>query len=218
MAADEHEALPVLSVFTRDTRFFDVFNRGRGSARWSAKVSDSWLRLSQYGGDLRVDTRVIVSIDWRRAPRRDGLTMGAVEITSGDELRVVSVPIFNSSSVRPERLTGFVESDGVVSLEAEHFTSKVDRGGAGWQVIPGLGRTGDSVAVFPTTARSIDPARIVNAAPMLEYRMQLFTPERVTVTCYLVPTQPLKAGNGLRYAIGLDQQPPQMVTVERDSR
>lgn len=213
MAADEHEALTVLSVFTRDTRFFDVFNRGRARARWSAKVSDDWLRLSHYGGDLRVDTRVMVSIDWPRAPRRDGLTMGAVEITSGDELRVVSVPIFNPSSVRPERLTGFVESDGVVSLEAEHFTSKVDRGGAGWQVIPGLGRTGDSVAVFPTTASSTDPARIVNDSPVLEYRMQLFTAERVTVTCYLVPTQPLKAGNGLRYAIGLDHQPPEMVTV-----
>ena len=213
MAADEHEALPVLSVFTRDTRFFDVFNRGRGRARWSAKVSDKWIKLSQLDGDLSVDARVTVSIDWPRAPRRDGLTMGAVEITAGDETRVVSVPIFNPSSVRPERLSGFVESAGVVSIEAEHFTSKVERGGAGWQVIHGLGRTGDSVAVFPTTAASIDLDRIVTAAPMLEYRMQLFTPESVTVTCYLVPTQPLKAGSGLRYAIGLDDQPPQVVTV-----
>jgi hypothetical protein len=213
MAADEHEALPVLSVFMGNTSFFDVFNTGRGRARWSAKVSDNWLKLSQLQGDLSVDARVTVSIDWARAPGRDGLTMGAVEITAGNETRVVSVPIFNPSSVRPERLIGFVESAGVVSIEAENFTSKVERGGAGWQVIHGLGRTGDSVAIFPTTAASIDLDRIVTDSPVLEYRMQLFTPESVTVTCYLVPTQPLKAGGGLRYAIGLDDQTPQVVTV-----
>ena len=32
--------------------------------------------------------------------------------------------------------------------------------------------------------------------------------------CYLVPTHPLQAGRGLRYAIGLDDEPPQVVEVD----
>ena len=33
---------------------------------------------------------------------------------------------------------------------------------------------------------------------------------------YLVPTQPIVSGRGLRYAIGLDGQPPQLVVVGAD--
>ncbi|HZB46893.1 MAG TPA: glycosyl hydrolase 115 family protein, partial [Pyrinomonadaceae bacterium] len=40
-------ALPASSVFTRDTRFVDVFNTGRAPARWTARASDDWIRLSR---------------------------------------------------------------------------------------------------------------------------------------------------------------------------
>ena len=36
------------------------------------------------------------------------------------------------------------------------------------------------------------------------------------MTCYLIPTHPIQAGRGLRYAIGFDDQPPQIVTVGAD--
>ena len=113
-------------------------------------------------------------------------------------------------------MTGFVESSGVVSIEAEHFTRKVDRAGAGWQVIPGLGRTGNSVAVFPTTAPSVELAKVATEAPVLEYGTYLFTTGKVAVTCYLMPTHPLKFGQGLRYAVGFDHGAPQLVTVKTE--
>lgn len=127
--------------------------------------------------------------------------------------RVVKVPVFNP---RVTSTANFVAVDGVVSIEAEHFSRRIDRGGTGWQIIPGLGRTGDSVAIFPTTAASIDPARVVAKAPALEYSLQLFAPGKYNVTCYLVPTHPIQAGHGLRFAIGIDDQPPQLVTVGAD--
>jgi hypothetical protein len=40
-----------------------------------------------------------------------------------------------------------VDDEGVVSMKAENFTGKESRNGVGWEVIPGLGRTGGSVAV-----------------------------------------------------------------------
>lgn len=114
----------------------------------------------------------------------------------------------------------FVESDRVVSAEAEHFTTRVDRGAAGWRVIPGLGRTGSSAAVFPTTAPSVEPDALAASAPRLEYRMELRTAGTASVTVHLVPTFPTADGRGLRLGVGFDDAPPQLLVVDApvDSR
>jgi hypothetical protein len=208
---ETNAALPVLSVFTRGARFIDVFNAGRAPARWTATTSHDWISLSRAAGDLRGDARILVSVDWNKVPLGESVS-GTVEITGAGVTRVVHVPVFNPQTPRPN-IRGFVEVGGGVAIEAEHFNGQVDRAGAGWRVIPGLGRTGDSVAVFPTTAPSVEPTRIKSDAPMLEYQLHLFKPGQVTVKCYLAPTQPLQIGRGLRYAVGLDDEPPQVVAV-----
>jgi len=210
--SEKDAALPALSVFTRHQRFVDVFNTGRASARWTATISHEWIKLSQRSGDLREDSRIWISIDWERAPKGDGIS-GSIEIKSAGSSRMVRVPVLNPTIGRPESLTGFVESGGVVAMEAEHFTRKLNRAGVGWNVIPHLGRSGDSVSAFPTTATSIEPSRILSDAPALQYDLHLFTAGDVRVICYLVPTHPLHTGRGLRFAIGFDNQTPKVVTV-----
>jgi len=203
--------LPVLSVFTRDTRFIDVFNTGRRSAPWTAKASHPWITLNQLAGDLKDDTRLKVSIDWARAPKGED-SSGTIEIQGGGSHHTITVPIFNPDKPPRADVKGFVELNGVVSIEAEHFTHKVDRSGSSWQIISGLGRTGDSIARFPTTAPGLDPAN----APVAEYEFYLFTPGTVKTFAYLVPTHPILSGRGLRYAIGFDGEAPQLVEVGAD--
>ena len=200
-------ALPALDVYTRGTRFIDIFNRGRAPAAWVARASEDWIKLSRVRGDLREDARVLVSVDWAKAPK-GGRFAGSVEIEGAGARRTVKVPVFNPSSPRPESLEGFVESDGVVSMEAEHFTSKTDRAGAAWQVIPGLGRTGDSVAVFPEDAPSVEPPRAAREAPAMEYRLHLFHAGEFELTFYLVPTHPVRGSQGLRFAFSFDGAEP----------
>jgi hypothetical protein len=208
---EKDASLPVFSVFSRDTRFIDVFNTGRRSAAWSAKASDPWINLSQVGGDLKDDVRLNVSIDWVRAPKGDS-TLATIEIQGAGSSRTITVPIFNPTKPQPGDLRGFIETNGVVSIEAEHFTRKIDRPGSSWQTIPGLGRTGDSIASFPTTAPAFEPT----SAPVLEYEFYLFTPGTMKALVYLLPTQPIFTGRGLRYAIGIDGQPPQLMVVGAD--
>lgn len=208
-------SIPIFNVFTKDTRFIDVFNTGKQPSVWSARANQNWIKLSRTEGDLKEDTRILVSVDWNKAPKGKEI-VGEIEIKGAGSARHIGVKIFNPTLPRPKSLKGFVESGGVISMEAENFTKKIDRAGAGWQIIPGLGRTDDSVAIFPTTARSIDTKQLINQAPFLEYQFYVFTPGDFDVTCFLVPTQPLRAG-GLRYAIGLDESPPQIVIVGADA-
>ncbi|HLM55213.1 MAG TPA: hypothetical protein VK422_03740 [Pyrinomonadaceae bacterium] len=210
---ERNAALPTLSAFTRDSRFVDIFNTGRAPARWTARASHVWINLSAREGDLRGDARLVVSIDWAKAPRGDAVA-GEVLIEGAGSSRRLRVPVFNPHSPRPEELSGFVESNGVVSVEAEHFTRSVERAGAAWRVVPGLGRTGDSVTVFPTDARGFEPERAAAEAPALEYEFHLFTPGELKLTCYLVPTHPLRGGRGgLRFAVAVDGGEPQALAA-----
>jgi hypothetical protein len=118
------------------------------------------------------------------------------------------------SGVPEASLSGkFVESDGVVSILAGHYSRKVDQPGAAFRVIPGLGRAGDAVGVFPTTAPSVDPARAATDAPSLEYDITLSHAGETVIHYNLIPTQPLRYGTGLRFAVAVDGGAPRLVTI-----
>ena len=103
---------------------------------------------------------------------------------------------------------------GFISLEAEHFSRKTDRAGAAWEIVPGLGRTGEgSVAIFPLTAAGVAPEKIATDAPRLDYDVHFAAASELPVTVYLVPTHPL-TGGALRFALALDDAPPQLVALE----
>jgi hypothetical protein len=129
-----------------------------------------------------------------------------------------STPAIGATTAAPRGAPQFHEKDGYVSIEAEHFTRSTPRGGAQWQIIPGLGRSGDSVAVFPVTAASIDkPENIVAHAPRLEYDMTMVSAGNVEVTTYCLPTRRIHAERGLRYAIAIDEEPPQIVDFNEET-
>jgi hypothetical protein len=112
----------------------------------------------------------------------------------------------------------FVESGGCVSILAEHFTRNIEHGGGKWQIIPGLGRTGDAVAVLPSTVASIDkPEDIVAQAPQLQYDMTTTSAGDAQITTYNIPTRRINDARGLRYAIAIDNEPPQIVDFNEEN-
>lgn len=100
------------------------------------------------------------------------------------------------------------------ALEAEHFAARRDAAASAWQVVPGLGRSGEgSVAVYPTTAPAVALERIAGDAPRLDYPVEAGAGGELSVRVELLPTHPL-AGKALRIAIALDDAAPQLLTVE----
>jgi hypothetical protein len=125
----------------------------------------------------------------------------------------VTVPIANPASPRPEGLEGFVETDGYVSIEAEHFTRAIETKTVQWQKIPDFGRTLSAMTTFPVMA----PSQILSpAAARLEYRMYLFHDGPVSVDVYLAPTQKFQPGAGFRYGISFDDETPQVINVHAE--
>ncbi|MFO7548324.1 MAG: hypothetical protein R6X29_05570, partial [Acidimicrobiia bacterium] len=46
-------------------------------------------------------------------------------------------------------MRGFVESNGYISMEAEHFSRAVSASAIKWQHLPDIGRTGSGMTPFP---------------------------------------------------------------------
>ena len=198
--------LPPFDSFKRQSRYFDVFNRGLAPFSYSASTSTPWIRLSKYQDLVEDERRVWVSVDWSKAPL--GSSNGTVKIAGAGSEIIVMVDAFHPKEPERDSLDGFVESDGYVSMEAVHYTKKVDGPSARWEKIDDLGRTLSSMSVFPVTAESVTPPR---DSPRLEYKLYLFDPRTVEVEAILSPTLNFVPGRGLRYAVSFDDEAPQVI-------
>jgi hypothetical protein len=118
------------------------------------------------------------------------------------------IPEFSPAPAPEESTSGYI------SLEAEHFIRNLSRGeAAAWQIIPGLGRTGEgAVAVFPTTAPSVALDKAVTDAPRLDYAVNFAAAGEFALQVYVIPTHPI-AGGSLRFAVALDEAAPQLVEL-----
>jgi hypothetical protein len=99
-----------------------------------------------------------------------------------------------------------------ISLDAAHFKANVPRGSAAWTPVPGLGRTGKAVTVLPTTFQPIEPEHATETAPRLDYTVTFPAAGEFTLHAYLLPTHPI-TGSTLRFAVALDDAPPQLVSL-----
>lgn len=108
--------------------------------------------------------------------------------------------------------TLFIEREGVVSIEAENFRKSAPQAGFSWQIIDGLGKTGDSVSVFPARATTFGAA-----SPALEYQIDIAKAADFQASFYLIPTQPLVSGSGLRLAFSIDGGEGKTIVVDKET-
>lgn len=98
----------------------------------------------------------------------------------------------------------FEERNGYISIEAEHFTRKIDGKEAKWTVIPELGRTLSAVTPQPVTASVEGMA--------LEYDIDVTSEDYPRVKLRFSPTLNFHV-KGLRYAISIDGKEEKVVDV-----
>jgi hypothetical protein len=205
------DAVDDLSVYTQGKRFIDLFNRGQGPLDWKATVSQPWLKLNLSQGRFTTEQRLWVSVDWPAAPKGRSI-QASIDFESNGGNQRVTVPIFNPAEPSRDSVTGFVESNGSSSRDADHFTRRFDRDGSAWKVIKGLGRISDSLSVFPPTIPSYtDPAEIRAHSPALQYGFYLFNPGQCLLHIDGLPTEPVGPGHGVRLAISVDGGEPQVI-------
>ena len=207
--ATNEAVLPTFDVFNQQRHYIDVFNKGKTSFNFTATASEPWITLGETTGTVEKDKRLWVSVDWSKAPK--GAASGTVKLTGTTNDIVVKVNAFNPKEPTRDSLQGFVEGEGFVSIEPEHFTKKTDAGANRWIKIQDYGRTLSGMrATQPVDAPSATPGK---DSPCLEYQMYLFSTGAVEVATITAPTLNFVPGRGLRFAVSFDDEAPQIITL-----
>ena len=213
-AGAESPVLPTLDVYSQGA----PIPRGLQSRPAAVRVQHRGERsLASGGAGVRLGGARPARVGERRLEHGPQGTASGSLVISGPKGAKVTVKVQVRNPESPTGRTsmqGFVESDGYVSIEAEHYTRAVAPGRA--ELAPhsrprphALGDGG----TLPVTAPSIAPGP---QGQWLEYAVHFFSKGTFSVEAHLAPTQKIQPGAGFRYAVSFDDETPQVVNVHAD--
>jgi hypothetical protein len=200
--------LPPFNPYDHQRHFIDLFSRTPTPFPYSITAKDPWIKISNDKGTIDKEDRIWIAIDWTKAPV--GKKTSTLTITGPhDSIVTVNLTIDNPAAPRSEKLRGFVETNGYVSIEAEHYTKAIATQGITWQTIPGLGRTLSAIEPAPVTAPAHQPGGI---SPHLEYQLYLFDTGTIHVQAYFAPILEFNRKT-IHYGISFDDEKPQIIDL-----
>ena len=186
--------------------YLEVFNRGGGELRYELSATEDWILLSKTSGEVKNEERIVVSINWDKVPADVEKGQIALKQNGSDRTYTIEVPVRKSL---PET-RGFVENNGVVSCPATAYSSKLDAKEIQWVKVPNLGRTGSSMTIEPANAPQ---QSIGKNTPLLAYEFTLLDGGDLKLETYVSPTLNYKKNEGLKFAISIDDEEPQIINM-----
>ncbi|KAJ1323846.1 glycosyl hydrolase 115 family protein [Microdochium nivale] len=164
-------------------RYVDIFARkataGAG-VTYTIASNASYVSVTPSKGTLvssaasPKDIRSKISIAWASAPV--GKSTASLLVTGSDgSSATLLLPVNKPSSAAPPAgFKGFVESQGVVSVDAAHFSAAETKGGISYVEIPHYGRTLSAIKPWPVEAMA-SGAGTTESVPALTYSMYTYS-------------------------------------------
>jgi len=199
--------LPKFYEIGKKSGYIELFNQGNSPFQFEIEVSDSWIVMEETQGEISDQKRISFSVDWKKMV--SGIHNGVITVRSGDKEAGINVTAEKFGGEKLQEIEGFVETNGHISMEAEHFSGKNQTGDVEWIVIPDLGRTGSSVTVSPVTADSRNPGEEM----VIEYPVHFTTSGEVTVHAYFAPTLNYTGEEGFEYAVAFEGEEPKVINI-----
>ena len=196
----EEASLLTFSRYGQDGKFIDIFNKGAGSFDWTASADADWVTLSKPSGTVCDEERVWVTVnDYDKAAGQTA----TITITDGTTTKLVNVMV---EYVGPNIENIYVEADGYVSMQAEHYSSKNNVGNTTWQLVENAGRgyDGDMMRSYDADFGEVNMDNIAGTRASLTYDFYLTSAGEFDLEIYRLPT--LNATGNVRFAVAVDNR------------
>jgi hypothetical protein len=201
--------LPPFDVFNRQARYFEIFNRGNSPFDYTVTSDNPWIIADDTAGTITDQKKILVSVDWAGLPY--GKSEGAITVVGAGSKVRIGLTAFKPGEPQPSAVEGFVEADGYVAIEAEHYTDKHDTGDRSWERIENYGRT---LSGMRTTAATDAPPAVPGIdAPVLGYTIYFFSTGEFETTLYMAPSLNYLPGRDFRTGLSIDDEPVRVITV-----
>jgi len=152
---------------------------------------------------------------WQQPPQNAIPQLFYISPGKKPEATFIDEPVKSAERMIPDtgkKKNTFFEFDGYVSIQAQHYTKATNIGSLKWTTIPCIGKTGSGVTTFPVT---VSPGTFEKSA-LLEYELYTYDSGTVKINAYFSPTLNLHNTDGLKYFITIDDEPPQVISINRD--
>jgi hypothetical protein len=178
----------------------NVSNGGDTAFDYTVSASVDWIKVSKTAGSVKTGETLEVSVDWSKVSER---AAGYFTVSGADGSVQIAVTADVIDTTGLPDMT-FVETHGVVSIEAAHTSGTAAASGVTWIVLENYGRSLSSVKMYPTPAIFDKPGD----APYLEYTVRVDADGAYTLTTITAPTNNLAEKSRLRYAVAIDGGAP----------
>ncbi len=193
-------------AFTRpDTSevIFDLDSRGSQPFTWSIDLVSECLSVTPRTGhhDPAASKRSSLVFTCDRSALREACTSNTCISISFDNGETTRVMLAIKAAPAPNDLPKniYLETEGYVSINPGRYLEKQDLDGAGWELLPALGRNGPALLSFPIGKEW----PINHAAPFVVYGFRAQQSTEHTVEFHLSPRNPGVKGlpDQLRYSL-----------------
>ncbi|EHQ25323.1 glycosyl hydrolase 115 family protein [Mucilaginibacter paludis] len=185
-------AARVKSLFEKDQQISAYYNTKLAGGKWNHMMDQTHIGYTF----------------WQQPPNNK---IPALTILKPDSALNKALLPANRKTGASVQQADYTDSRGYVAIEAAHYSRAIEgSGGISWMVIPDYGNTLSGVTPWPVTAPRVKPDAM---SPRLEYNINLKDTGTVTVSCYISPTLDFRKGDGLFYAISIDDEVPQQVVI-----
>ncbi len=188
--------LPRFTKFTKKSHTIEVFNKGKKTLKWSAKVNQSWVLLNKQKGKTNSQDIITVSIDWSEVPVNIN-NIAEITILSGQQEEKVFLSAYNPKTYIDNNNILYAEDNGVVSILPAEFSRKHEKNGMKVKVIKGLGYEEESIQLGTILDRGWRSASV-------EYDFYSESSGYVTVYTYALPLFGKDKKNGTTYGVQID--------------
>lgn len=172
---------------------------------WAAKVRELYERDSIL---CQHYNKVMANGKWNHM--MDQTHIGYTYWQQPDKNSMPSVITLSGDGGIPSRC--YLENDGYVAIEAEHFARKAESQQVKWSIIPCLGKTLSSITTLPSNV----VLEKISEPLYLEYDMVLTSSGSAEVQIHASPSLNFNGNRGLRYAISFDGGVEQIVNINKD--
>lgn len=211
----EGETDLTFTKYSTEPKYIDIINTGTGSFEWTAETDADWIKINKTSGTVADNDRIYISVD-AEASNVDKTATGK-SVKRIYFKQKIGETVINTKEVAvtvnavpgvldiPEK--AYIENDGCVSIEAEHFTNSVKNGEYEWKIEKDFGRSGDSVKIYPDTAKTVATPNKDNSA-YLDYTVYFTSVGTFPIDVYRMPTINELSGATMRCRIGIDDGAP----------
>jgi hypothetical protein len=211
--SQDEAVLPEFDTYHGQQHYIDIFNRGKIPFEYTITTNVSWLTFSESNGIIsNKDLRVLVSLE--KTQLLEGKISGVIKIAGAGKEVSIGVTAFNPTEVNKETLKGFVESGGLISIEAEHFSKNIEQGNRKWIKVEDYGLT---LSGMRATAHANALATTIGIdAPCLEYPLYLFSKDTAQITMVTSPLLNFMPQRDIKLAVSFDDEVPTFIMVVPD--